>query len=88
MLNEVYRTLTPSGTYICVSYGFPQNRESYFKNVKANSDPIGRVELEALVGESDKAHDQSDDWRHERRRTGSKEFPLYLHIEETVKRIG
>ena len=28
--------LSPTGAYIAVSYGFPQNRESYFKNAGWN----------------------------------------------------
>ena len=32
MLNEIYRVLSSMGVYICITYGFPENRESYFKN--------------------------------------------------------
>jgi len=32
MLNEIYRVLASTGVYICITYGFPENRESYFKN--------------------------------------------------------
>ena len=31
-LNEIYRVLSPSGVFICISYGIPEQRESYFKN--------------------------------------------------------
>ena len=30
MLNEVHRVLKSTGVYICVSYGLPNNRLSYF----------------------------------------------------------
>ena len=32
MLNEIYRVLSPTGVYICISYGIPEQRETYFKN--------------------------------------------------------
>ena len=32
VLNEIYRVLSPTGAYICISYGFPQYRELYFKS--------------------------------------------------------
>ena len=31
MLNEVHRVLSPSGVYICITYGIPKMREDYFK---------------------------------------------------------
>ena len=31
-LSEIYKVLTPSGVYICISYGIPDTREYYFKN--------------------------------------------------------
>eukprot|EP00343_Euplotes_focardii_P008133 CAMPEP_0205819096 /NCGR_PEP_ID=MMETSP0206-20130828/1304_1 /ASSEMBLY_ACC=CAM_ASM_000279 /TAXON_ID=36767 /ORGANISM="Euplotes focardii, Strain TN1" /LENGTH=212 /DNA_ID=CAMNT_0053112227 /DNA_START=23 /DNA_END=661 /DNA_ORIENTATION=+ len=31
-LNEIYRVLSPTGVYICISYGIPDTRESYFRN--------------------------------------------------------
>ena len=31
-LNEIYRVLSPNGVYICISYGFPDEREPYFRN--------------------------------------------------------
>jgi len=30
MLNEIYRTLSPTGVYICISYGLPEQRMGYF----------------------------------------------------------
>ena len=34
-LNEIYRVLKPSkSVYICVSYGFPEEREFFFRNSK------------------------------------------------------
>eukprot|EP00826_Nyctotherus_ovalis_P012747 TRINITY_DN13395_c0_g2_i4.p1 TRINITY_DN13395_c0_g2~~TRINITY_DN13395_c0_g2_i4.p1 ORF type:complete len:220 (-),score=48.89 TRINITY_DN13395_c0_g2_i4:96-755(-) len=30
-LNEVHRVLTDTGTFICISYGLPQDREGFFK---------------------------------------------------------
>jgi len=36
MLNEVYRVLAPTGVYICITYGVPEQRESYFKNATYN----------------------------------------------------
>ena len=32
MLNEVYRVLNASGVYICITYGVPEKRLSYFNN--------------------------------------------------------
>jgi hypothetical protein len=32
MLHEVYDVLSPTGVYICISYGTPEMRESYFRN--------------------------------------------------------
>ena len=32
VLGEIYRVLTDTGIYICVSYGLPQDRESFFKS--------------------------------------------------------
>ena len=31
-LNEIYRVLSPTGVYICISYGVPDQRENYFRN--------------------------------------------------------
>jgi len=31
MLNEIYRVLAGDGVYICVSYGYPNERLHYFK---------------------------------------------------------
>ena len=31
-LNEVYRVLSPTGVYICITYGLPEQREPYFRN--------------------------------------------------------
>ncbi len=31
MLSEIYRVLSPTGVYICVSYGLPDMRVEYFK---------------------------------------------------------
>ena len=33
MLSEIYRVLSPNGVYICISYGVPDQREHYFRNV-------------------------------------------------------
>ena len=30
MLNEIHRVLSPTGVYICITYGVPENRLSYF----------------------------------------------------------
>ncbi len=38
MLNEVYRVLSPSGIFICVSHAVPAKREKYFKNVSPGDD--------------------------------------------------
>jgi ubiquinone/menaquinone biosynthesis C-methylase UbiE len=32
MLSEVYRVLSPTGVYICISYGIPEQRNAYFQN--------------------------------------------------------
>ena len=32
MLNEIYRVLSPTGVYICTTYGVPEQRELYFRN--------------------------------------------------------
>ena len=31
-LSEIYRVLSPTGVYICISYGVPDQRECYFRN--------------------------------------------------------
>ena len=31
MLSEVYRLLSPTGVYICITYGVPANRKSKFE---------------------------------------------------------
>ena len=31
ILNEVHRVLSPTGVYICITYGIPAMREDYFK---------------------------------------------------------
>lgn len=31
MLNEIYRVLSPTGVYICISYGLPEQRMGYFQ---------------------------------------------------------
>ena len=31
-LNEIYRVLSPTGVYVCISYGVPDQRENYFRN--------------------------------------------------------
>mmetsp|Transcript_13627 Transcript_13627/g.13363 ORF Transcript_13627/g.13363 Transcript_13627/m.13363 type:complete len:84 (-) Transcript_13627:210-461(-) len=30
MLSEIYRVLSPTGVYICISYGLPDQRLGYF----------------------------------------------------------
>jgi ubiquinone/menaquinone biosynthesis C-methylase UbiE len=30
MLGEIYRVLSPTGVYICISYGLPEQRLGYF----------------------------------------------------------
>ena len=32
MLNEIYRVLSPTGVYVCITYGVPEQRENYFRN--------------------------------------------------------
>lgn len=32
-LSEIYRVLAPTGVYVCISYGIPEQRESYFRTV-------------------------------------------------------
>ena len=34
MLSEIYRVLSPSGVYICVSHGKTDQRKKYLKNLK------------------------------------------------------
>ena len=31
MLAEIYRVLSPSGVYICITYGLPDQRQGYFQ---------------------------------------------------------
>lgn len=33
-LSEIYRVLVPTGVYICISYGIPEQRENYFRTVR------------------------------------------------------
>ena len=32
MLSEIHRVLSPTGIYVCISYGVPEQRESHFRN--------------------------------------------------------
>ncbi len=32
MLSEIYRVLSPTGVFICITYGVPEQREGYFRN--------------------------------------------------------
>ena len=34
MLNEVYRVLTPTGVYVCISHGAEVQRKKYLKDLK------------------------------------------------------
>jgi len=34
MMNEIYRVLKSTGTYICISHGKEDQRKKYLKNVK------------------------------------------------------
>ena len=34
MLKEIYRVLSPTGVYICISVGTPKQRKKYLKNTK------------------------------------------------------
>lgn len=36
MINEVYRVLEGDGVYVCISYGYPEERIHYFKNPDFN----------------------------------------------------
>ena len=36
MLNEIHRVLSPNGVYICITYGIPDNRISYFGKKEYN----------------------------------------------------
>lgn len=54
VLNEIYKVLTPNGTFISVSYGFPANRESYFKsggwNWRLSWEKVAKPTISASVG--------------------------------------
>lgn len=54
MLNEIYRVLTNTGTYICISYGAPQVRDEYFNNVLTANFIllIACIQMESASGES------------------------------------
>ena len=34
MMSEIYRVLTPTGVYICISHGAEHQRKKYIKNLK------------------------------------------------------
>eukprot|EP00826_Nyctotherus_ovalis_P055685 TRINITY_DN7420_c0_g1_i6.p2 TRINITY_DN7420_c0_g1~~TRINITY_DN7420_c0_g1_i6.p2 ORF type:complete len:163 (+),score=48.97 TRINITY_DN7420_c0_g1_i6:263-751(+) len=65
VLGEIYRVLTPTGTYLCVSYGQPQNRESYFKSSswhwKLSWEKVPKPTISAgLGGLKDESQDQKN----------------------------
>ena len=49
MLSEIYRVLTPTGTYICVSHGTEKQRKKYLKNVKKFNWTITKVMVQKPV---------------------------------------
>ena len=85
MLGEVYKVLTLAGIFICVSYGVPQTRENFFKNVRKSPyfPLLERLELEVVLGKSGQADYKSERRSYEGRRTGPEEFPLHLYSEKT-----
>lgn len=36
MLNEIYKVLSPTGVYICISYGLPDQRLGYLNRQEFN----------------------------------------------------
>jgi ubiquinone/menaquinone biosynthesis C-methylase UbiE len=60
MLKEIDRVLSPSGVYVCITYGVPEQRESYFKNstfdwnVWVHKIPKPMISTSATVSNDDK----------------------------------
>ncbi len=85
MLAEVYRVLSPTGLYLCVSYGAPQAREEYFKNVSADLGVVGNVEVERHMGQGAETRGQS--WEHPAE-GGTEGVSLHLCAEEGCSDSG
>jgi ubiquinone/menaquinone biosynthesis C-methylase UbiE len=60
MLSEIYRTLSPTGVYICISYGLPEQRMGYFQksefywNVFQHKIAKPTISTSAVVAKEDK----------------------------------
>ena len=60
MLSEIYRVLSPTGVYICISYGLPEQRRGYFQksefyqNVAEHKIAKPTISTSAVVAKEDK----------------------------------
>ena len=43
MINEIYRILAPGGRYICITYGDPEHRKTYFDNLQWSNLSVDKV---------------------------------------------
>lgn len=60
MLQEIYRVLSPTGVYICITYGLPEQRLDYFRKPEYYWNPIQHkvakptISTSAVVASEDK----------------------------------
>lgn len=60
MLSEIYRVLSPTGVYICITYGLPEQRMDYFRKPEFYWNPIQHkiakptISTSAVVASEDK----------------------------------
>ena len=60
MLSEIYRVLSPTGVYICITYGLPEQRMDYFRKPDFYWNPIQHkiakptISTSAVVATEDK----------------------------------
>ena len=60
MLQEIYRVLSPTGVYICITYGLPEQRMDYFRKPEFYWNPIQHkvakptISTSAVVATEDK----------------------------------
>ena len=74
MLSEVHKVLKPGGVYICISYGIPEDRESFFES-KAFNWKLTTTKVAKQT--SDKAKMIAD---------GERDDPKHFHFVYIMKR--
>lgn len=85
MLSEIYRVLSPTGVYICITYGLPEQRMDYFRKGEFYWNPIQHkiakptISTSAVVATEDKNEKNFHYIYVMRKQAEKKEWKIYTH---------